>query len=72
MIRYYKCWKSHEISAQQYIVIGGVAPGHNIVVEILIPTRRLSVLPFHTHEGCVNFLILVGALFSMNTISAKN
>ena len=46
MIRYYKCCKSHEMSAQQYIVIGGVAPGHNIFVEILIPTRRLSVLPF--------------------------
>ena len=66
MIRYYKCCKSHEMSAQQYIAIGGVAPGHNIVVEILIPTRRLSVLPFHAHEGCVNCLILVG------TRSAKN
>ena len=72
MIKYYNCCKSHQMSAQQYIVIGGVAPGHNIVVEILIPTRRLSVLPFHAHEGCVNCLILVGALFSMNTISAKN
>ena len=74
MIKYYKCCKSHEMSAQQYIVIGGVAPfgGHNIVVKILIPTRRLSVLPFHAHEGCVNCLILVGALFSMNIISAKN
>ena len=60
------------MSAQKYIVIGGVAPGHNIVVEILIPNRRLSVFPFHAHEGCVNCLILVGALFSMNTISANN
>ena len=72
MIRYYKCCKSHEMSAQKYIVIGGVAPGHNIVVEILIPARRLSVLPFHTHEGCVNCLILVGVLYSMNIIYAKN
>ena len=38
MIIYYKCCKSHEMSAQQYIVIGGVAPGHNIFVEILILT----------------------------------
>ena len=68
MIRYYKCCKSHEMSAQQYIVI----PGHNTVVEILIPTRRFFVFPFHAHEGCMNCLILVGALFSMNTISAKN
>ena len=60
------------MSAQQYIVIDGIAPGHNIVVEILIATRRLSILPFHAHEGCVNCLILVGALFSMNTISVKN
>ena len=72
MIIYYKCYKTHEMSAQQYIMIGGVAPIHNLVVEILIPTRRLSVLPFCAHEGCVNCLILVGALFSMNTISAKN
>ena len=72
MIRYYKCFKSHEMSAQQYIVIGGVAPGHNIVVEILIPTRRLSVFPFHASEGFVNCLILGGALFSRNTISANN
>ena len=70
MIRYYKCCKFHEMSAQQYIMIGGVASGHNLVVEILIPTRRLSVLPFHAHEGCVNCLILVGALFSINKISA--
>ena len=70
MIRYYKCCKSHEMSAQQYFVISGVVPGHNIFVEILIPTRRLSVLPFHTHEGCMNCLSLVGALFSMNKISA--
>ena len=72
MIRYYKCCKSHEMSAQQYIVIGGVAPCHYIVIEILISIRRLSVLPFHAHEGCVNCLILVGALISMNTISIKN
>ena len=72
MIIYYKYCKSHEMCAQKYIVIGRVAPGHNIFVEILIPTSRLSVLPFHAHEGCVNCLILVGALFSMNTISAKN
>ena len=72
MIIYYKCCKSHEMSAQQYIMIGGVAPGHNIVVEILIPTRRLSVIPFHTHEDCVNCLILVGALVSVNIIYAKN
>ena len=72
MIRYYKCCKSHEMSAQQYIMIGGVTPGHNIVVEILIPTRRLLVLPFHAHEGYVNCLILVGALFLMNTIYTKN
>ena len=44
----------------------GQTPGHNIVVEILIPARRLSVLPFHTYEDCMNCLILVGALFSMN------
>ena len=72
MIKYYKCCKPHEMSAQQYIVIGGVAPVYNIVVEILIPSRRLSVLSFHAHEGCVNCLILVGALFSMNIIFAKN
>ena len=72
MIRYYKFCKSHEMSAQQYIVISRVPPGHNIVAEILIPTRRSLILTFHAHEGCVNCLILVGALFSMNTISARN
>ena len=40
MIIYYKCCKSHEMSAQEYIVIGGIAPGHNIFVEILILTWR--------------------------------
>ena len=44
----------------------GQTRSHNIVVEILIPTRILSVLPFHKYEGCMNCLILVGALFSMN------
>ena len=47
-------------------------PSHDIVIEILIHTRILLVLPFHAHEGCVNCLILVGALFSMNRISGKN
>ena len=72
MIRYCKCYKFHEMDAQQYIMLVESTPGHNIVVEILIPTRRLSVLPFHTHEACVNCLILVGSLFSMNIISTKN
>ena len=31
MIIYFKCYKSHEMSAQQYIMIGGIAPGYNIV-----------------------------------------
>ena len=66
MIKYYNCCKAHEMSVQKYIMMGEVALGYNIVVEILIPTKRLSVLPFHTHEGYVNRLILVGALFSMN------
>ena len=44
----------------------GQTSGHNIAVEILIPNRKLAVLPFHTYEGCMNCLILVGALFSMN------
>ena len=60
------------MSDQQYIIIGGVTPGYNIVVEIMIPTRRLSILPFHAPEGCVNYLILVGVLFSINKIYAKN
>ena len=66
MIIYYKCYKSHEMSPQQYIMIGGFFPGYNIIVEILIPNKRLLVLPFHINEGCVNCLILVGALFLMN------
>ena len=66
MIIYYKCYKSHEMSAQQYIMIGGVAPVHNIVIEILIPTKRFLVLSFYIHEDCVNCIILMGALFSMN------
>ena len=70
MIRYCKCFKFHKMSAQQYIVIGGVTAGHNIFLDILILTRRLLVLPFHTHEGYVNCLILVGTLFSMNKIFA--
>ena len=56
------------MSAHQYIVIGGVTPSHNMFVEILIPTTRLLVLPFHTYEGCVNYLILGGALFSMQNM----
>ena len=44
-------------------MIGGVTPGQNIVVEILVSTRRLPVLSFHTYEGCMNYLILVGELF---------
>ena len=50
------------MSAQQYIVIGGVAPGHNIVVEILIPTRRLSVLPFSYTWGLCELLNFSGSI----------
>ena len=60
------------MSPQQYIKIGGVFTGHNIIVEILIPNKRLLVLPFHINEGCVNCLILVGDLFSMNKMFLKN
>ena len=45
---------------------------HNIVVKILIYNRRLSILPFHAHEGCANFLILIGGLFLMNKMFGKN
>ena len=54
------------MGAQQCIMTGGVTRGHNIVVEILVPTRRLVILPFHTYEGCMNCLILMKTLFSMN------
>ena len=63
MIRYYKCCKSREMSDQQYIMIGNVTLGYNLVVETQIPTKKLSVLSFQTQEGCVNCLILVGAFF---------
>ena len=51
------------MGAQQCLMIGGVTLGHNIVFEILVPTTKLLVIPFHTYEGCMNCLILVGALF---------
>ena len=36
MIRYFKCLKSHELSAKQCIMIGRVTLSHSIFVDILI------------------------------------
>ena len=54
VIKYYKCCKSHKMGDQEYIIICSVSPCYNIVVEILISTKRLSVIPFHVHDGCIN------------------
>ena len=56
-IRYFKCYNSHEMGAQQCIKISGVTLGHNIAVVILILTRILLVLSFHTYEDCMNYII---------------
>ena len=43
-------------------MIGGVAPSHNIFVEILIPTRRLSVLLFSYTRGLCELLNFSGSI----------
>ena len=54
------------------ILLVEFTPGHNIVVEILIPTMRFLVLHFHTNEGLCELLNFSESIIFNEHIFAKN